>query len=105
MKLAQLFFFGVAFAAEKPERFFDTRVAPILTKRCLGCHNASTKLIGPSYRDIAAKYKKDAEARAKVAAQVHKGGSGKWGPIIMPPFPQVSDSELKVLTDWILGLD
>jgi len=72
---------------------------------CLGCHNASTKLIGPSYRDIAAKYKKDAEARAKVAAQVHKGGSGKWGPIIMPPFPQVSDSELKVLTDWILGLD
>ena len=70
---------------------------------CLSCHNVSMKIVGPSYRDIAAKYKTDAEARAKIAEQMHKGGSGKWGPIIMPPFPQISPGETKALTDWILG--
>src|SRR6266496_994871 len=52
---------------------------------CLVCHNVSAKIIGPAYRDIAAKYKADAEAKSKIADQVHKGGSGKWGPILMPP--------------------
>jgi len=71
---------------------------------CLVCHHVSAKIIGPAYRDIAAKYKADAEAKSKIADQVHKGGSGKWGPIIMPPFPQVTAGETKVLADWILGL-
>jgi cytochrome c551/c552 len=71
---------------------------------CLGCHNASMKIVGPAYREIAAKYKTDPQAFAKIEQQIHKGGSGKWGPIIMPPFPQVTASETKVLTDWILGL-
>jgi cytochrome c551/c552 len=71
---------------------------------CLGCHNPAVKLVGPAYRDIAAKYKTDPAAFAKIEEQIHKGGSGKWGPIIMPPFPQVTASETKVLADWILGL-
>jgi cytochrome c551/c552 len=71
---------------------------------CLGCHNPAVKLVGPAYRDIAAKYKTDPAASAKIDEQIHKGGSGKWGPIIMPPFPQVTTSETKVLADWILGL-
>jgi len=71
---------------------------------CLGCHNVSMKIVGPAYRDIAAKYKTDPQAFAKVDDQIHKGGSGKWGPIIMPPFPQVSAGETKILADWILGL-
>jgi sulfite dehydrogenase len=71
---------------------------------CLGCHNPSMKLVGPAYRDIAAKYKSDPAAFAKIDEQIHKGGSGKWGPIIMPPFPQVTAAEAKVLADWILGL-
>ena len=71
---------------------------------CLGCHNPAVKLVGPAYRDIAAKYKTDPAALAKINEQIHKGGSGKWGPIIMPPFPQVTASESKVLADWILGL-
>ena len=71
---------------------------------CLGCHNVSVKIVGPAYREIAAKYKTDADARTKIDEQIHKGGSGKWGPVIMPPFPQVSAAETKVLTDWILGL-
>ncbi len=71
---------------------------------CLGCHTPQTKLVGPAYREIAAKYKSDADAFSKIDQQIHKGGSGKWGPIIMPPFPQISSAETKILADWILGL-
>jgi cytochrome c551/c552 len=70
---------------------------------CLGCHGASVKIVGPAYKDIAAKYNQDAQAPAKISEQIHKGGSGKWGSIIMPPFPTVSDAETKTLTEWILS--
>ncbi|HSU55074.1 MAG TPA: c-type cytochrome [Candidatus Dormibacteraeota bacterium] len=71
---------------------------------CLGCHNPQTKLVGPAYKDIAAKYKNDPEALAKIDQQIHKGGSGKWGPIIMPPFAALTPAETKTLADWILSL-
>ena len=71
---------------------------------CLGCHNTQTKIVGPAYREIAAKYKTDADAFSKIDQQIHKGGSGKWGPIIMPPFPQISPAETKALAEWILGM-
>jgi cytochrome c551/c552 len=71
---------------------------------CFGCHSPSIKVIGPPYREIAVKYKADSEAATKIDQQIHKGGSGKLGPFIMPPFPQVSAAETKVLTEWILGL-
>ena len=70
---------------------------------CLGCHQVSAKLIGPAYKDIADKYRSDADAKKKIAEQIQKGGSGKWGPVIMPPFPQVTAEETKILTDWILS--
>lgn len=69
---------------------------------CLGCHNVNVKIVGPAYKEIAAKYRTDADAKAKITEQIQKGGSGKWGPIIMPPFPQVAADETKVLTEWIL---
>jgi cytochrome c551/c552 len=71
---------------------------------CFGCHSTSSKIVGPSYREIAAKYKADTDASAKVDQQIHKGGSGKWGPIIMPPFPQVTAAETQALSAWILSL-
>jgi len=71
---------------------------------CLGCHNTSVKIVGPAYREIAMKYKSDPDAATKVEQQIHNGGSGKWGPIIMPPFPQVTTAETRILTQWILGL-
>jgi cytochrome c551/c552 len=70
---------------------------------CLGCHNVSVKIVGPPYKDIAAKYRNDADAFNKVAGQIQKGGSGKWGPVIMPPFPMVTEAETKLLVEWILG--
>jgi len=79
--------------------------AQIATKYgCLGCHNPQAKLVGPAYREIAVKYKTDPDASAKIDQQIHKGGSGKWGSIIMPPFPQISAAETKILTEWILGM-
>ncbi len=71
---------------------------------CLGCHNPNTKIVGPPYREIAAKYQNDPAAEAKISEQIHKGGSGKWGPIIMPPFPGVTEAETKALCAWILSL-
>ena len=58
---------------------------------------------GVTYKDIAEKYRNDADAKTKIAEQIHKGGSGKWGPVIMPPFPQVTPEETKILTDWIMS--
>jgi cytochrome c551/c552 len=68
---------------------------------CLSCHSPAAK-VGPQYRDIAAKYKNDPNALARIDEQIHKGGTGKWGPIIMPPFPQVSPAETRALAEWIL---
>src|SRR6185295_11759663 len=71
---------------------------------CLACHNVNTKVVGPAYREIAAKYRADPKAPASIDQQIHQGGSGKWGPMLMPPFPQVTAGETKLLTEWILSL-
>ena len=69
---------------------------------CLGCHAAATKLVGPTYRDVGAKYAGDANAAAALAQSVRNGGSGKWGEIPMPPQKQVSEADAKKLARWIL---
>ena len=69
---------------------------------CLSCHDISAKKVGPPYKDIAAKYRNDPDADTKIAEQVQKGGSGKWGPVVMPPFPMVSEAETKAVAEWIL---
>ncbi len=71
---------------------------------CTACHSIDKKLIGPPYVDVAAKYKGDAGAAAKLAEKVKKGGSGVWGQIPMPPNPQVSDADIKTLIAYILAL-
>ena len=71
---------------------------------CTACHAIDKKLIGPAYVDVAAKYKGDAGAAAKLAEKVKKGGSGVWGQVPMPPNPQVSDADLKTMITYILAL-
>jgi cytochrome c len=71
---------------------------------CTACHAIDKKLIGPAYVDVAAKYKGDAGAAAKLAEKVKKGGSGVWGQVPMPPNPQVSDADLKAMIAYILAL-
>jgi cytochrome c len=70
---------------------------------CLGCHAAASKLVGPSYQDVAAKYAGDKNAAVMLAKGIRQGGSGKWGPIAMPPQAQVNEADAKLLATWILG--
>ena len=71
---------------------------------CAACHAVDKKLIGPSYQEVAAKYKGDKDAAAKLIKKVKEGGSGVWGQIPMPPNATTSDADVKALVDWILTL-
>jgi cytochrome c len=71
---------------------------------CMNCHTVDKKLVGPAFKDIAAKYKDDADAPTKLAEKVKKGSTGVWGPVPMPPNANVSDDNAKALTAWILTL-
>lgn len=72
-------------------------------KNCLACHAADKKLIGPSYKDVAAKYAGQKDASDKLAHKIMKGGSGVWGAVPMPANPQVSEADAKALATWIMG--
>jgi cytochrome c5 len=71
---------------------------------CVACHAVDKKILGPSYDDVAAKYKGDPGALAKLEQKVKAGGSGVWGAIPMPPNTQVSDADIQSLVTWILSL-
>ena len=72
-------------------------------KNCMACHAVQTKLVGPAFKDIAAKYAGQKGIEDKLAAKVIKGGSGSWGAIPMPANPQVSAAEANALAKWILA--
>jgi cytochrome c len=74
------------------------------SKNCLSCHQIDAKLIGPAYKDVAAKYAGQSDAPARLAQKVMKGGAGVWGPVPMPANPQVNEAEAKQLVQWILAL-
>jgi cytochrome c len=83
----------------------DAAAAKALASKsaCLACHAADKKLVGPSYKDVAAKHKGQADAEAKVAARIKSGGSGMYGAVPMPPQPNLKDDELKLLAAWVLA--
>lgn len=72
-------------------------------KNCLACHAADKKVVGPSYKDVAAKYASDKDAVAKLAKKIREGGVGNWGQIPMPANPQVSDAEAQTLAKWVMS--
>lgn len=75
------------------------------SKACLSCHAVDRKLVGPSYKDISAKYRADNDAEARLARKVREGSAGAWGgPLTMPPNPAVSEAEARTLAKWILGM-
>jgi cytochrome c551/c552 len=69
---------------------------------CLGCHSITNKVVGPSYHDVALKYRSDPKALETVMAHIKSGGTGRWGANMMPPFASLSDAELKALAEFIL---
>jgi cytochrome c len=72
-------------------------------KNCMACHAVANKLVGPAYKDVAAKYAGQKGAEDKLVQKVLKGGSGVWGPVPMPANPQVSEAEARSLVKWVLA--
>lgn len=72
-------------------------------KNCMACHAMDKKLVGPSYKDVAAKYAGQPDAVAMLVGKVQKGGAGVWGPVPMPPNPQLSEAEATQLVEWVMS--
>ncbi len=94
------------FAAGSASAALDNASAEAMMKKdgCAACHTIDKKLIGPPYVEVAAKYKGDKDALAKLTDKVKKGGVGVWGQIPMPPNAQVPEADIKELVTWILTL-
>jgi cytochrome c len=71
-------------------------------KNCMACHAVDKKLVGPSYKDVAAKYGGQKDAVDKLAVKIQKGGAGVWGPVPMPANPQVNEADAKKLAAWVM---
>lgn len=69
---------------------------------CMACHAVDKKLIGPSFKDIAAKYKSNPKAQEYLTGKIQKGSAGVWGPIPMPANPQVNAADLDKIVKWIV---
>jgi cytochrome c len=74
-------------------------------KNCMACHAVDKKLVGPGYKEVAAKYAGQKDAAAMLAQKIMKGGSGTWGQVPMPANPAVSEAEAKTLAAWVLATE
>jgi len=99
---ASLIFAGSAFGQAK----VDPKAAEALMTKsgCVACHAVDKKVIGPAYKEVAAKYKGDKDAVAKLTKKVKEGGSGVWGQIPMPPNVAIPTADITELVTWILTL-
>jgi cytochrome c len=70
---------------------------------CMACHKAEGKLVGPGFKEVAAKYKGNKKAEDMLIAKVTKGGSGVWGAMPMPPNAKVAPADMKTLVTWVLA--
>ncbi len=71
---------------------------------CNACHSVDKKIVGPAFKEVAAKYRNDKGAEAKLVDKVKKGGVGVWGEVPMPPNAHVPEGDVKTLVKWILSL-
>ena len=101
-----VFFIAAPFVAQTAHAALDNTSADAMMKKngCAACHAVDKKVIGPSYQDVAAKYRDDKDALAKLSDKVKKGGVGVWGQVPMPPNAQIPDADIKDLVSWILTL-
>lgn len=70
---------------------------------CLGCHGTSYKIVGPAYRDVAKRYRSDADPVSRLSQSIREGSVGRWGPVPMPGFKSLSDAELRALARFVLS--
>ncbi|MGH7186461.1 MAG: c-type cytochrome [Pseudomonadota bacterium] len=88
-------------AVMSPAAFANQALAE--KKNCMACHQTDKKLVGPSYKEVAAKYRTQKDAQKLLVEKVKKGGVGAWGQIPMPPNPGVPDADLNAMVKWILA--
>ena len=100
MKRTPLAIFTLATLALSGQAWADQAMA--YAKNCMACHALDRKLVGPGFKDVAAKYAGDKTAIDKLATKIQKGGSGVWGPVPMPANTQVSEADAKKLAAWVL---
>jgi len=96
---------GVAGQALAPGAWAQAGIEAAMNRAgCLSCHAKDRKLVGPAYKDVAARYKGQADMVARLMDKTRKGGSGVYGPVPMPPHPaeRISDADLKAAIEWIL---
>lgn len=102
MKLASIAILASTMTVTAGQAWAGDEEALAKAKNCLSCHAVDKKVVGPAYKDVAAKYKGDKSAPVKLAAKVKTGGKGVWGEIPMPP-NNVTDDEAKKLVAWVLS--
>lgn len=97
---------AVAPAAAAASGPLDMKSAEAMMQKdgCAACHGVDKKIVGPAYQEVAAKYRGDKDALAKLTQKVKAGGSGVWGAVPMPPNAQVPEADIKALVSWILSL-
>jgi cytochrome c len=78
-------------------------VALAQAKNCMACHSIERKIVGPAYKEVAAKYRGDKTASVRLVTKVIEGGGGVWGIVKMPSNPQISEAEAKKLVAWVLS--
>ena len=97
LALAALSVPATAFSAGDVEALFKE-------KKCAACHKLDDKKVGPTLKDIAAKYAGNSDAQASLEKKVRTGGSGVWGKMPMPrTADSVSDAEIKAMVEWMLS--
>lgn len=101
MKFTPALLFALATVATAPA-FANADLAQ--KKNCMACHAIDKKVVGPGYKEVAAKYAGQKDAVDKLAQKIIKGGAGVWGPVPMPANAQVSEAEAKQLVQWIMTL-
>jgi len=79
-------------------------LALAMSKNCMSCHAVDRKVLGPAFKDVAAKYRDDKGAVDQLSGKIMKGGSGVWGPVPMPANNQVSEAEARKLAAWVLSI-
>lgn len=100
-----LFILGVTAVTVLPMRHATADEAMAKKNGCFACHSVDKKIVGPAYKDVAAKYKGDATAVDTLTKKVLEGGGGVWGQVPMPPNVAVSPDNARKLVEWILSLD
>ncbi|WP_244814722.1 c-type cytochrome [Caballeronia sp. Lep1P3] len=93
---------ATAFAADQPVSPASA-IAIARSNACMGCHAVDRKLVGPSFQQVAQKYKGDTAAPSKLAKKVKDGGSGVWGSIPMPSHPGMNDGDIRTVVSWVLA--